>query len=453
MVGWQHPAALWALTLAAAPVVIHLLRTHVARRVPFPTLRFVQPSRSAAVRMRLPSDVLLMLVRMGVVLFAAAAGAGPILLTDGRLAAWNARVARAVVVDTSRSMREARGADAPPAAAAQEAAEAELRTAAFGARFDVRRIEEGVTRALRWLAEQPPARREIVVISDLQTSGFARQPPDRLVGPGTGLRFVPVGRPAARREFDGEFLLGAAGRNRSQEIDLTKDTTSVAVDESGDIGTPGLRLLGPPQAEASIARLLRAVGRAGAYAASRTAPIAIRFSGAPPPMPAPLTVVRAGWMLDTALRLRASPSLAAAAASTTLPKPAFESEAEPWSTVARDAAGATLVRAAAANGELIIDLAAAPDDVLAAVAVQATLDARVEAAPYDEEEIAALDDGAIAAMTRQAGPVTSDAWRAAERTDARWCWLAALMLLGVEQWLRSGRSSTHSSREVTSAAA
>ena len=53
MIGWLNPAALWALPLAAVPVIIHLLRTHHARRVAFPSLRFVPPSRTAAVRMRL----------------------------------------------------------------------------------------------------------------------------------------------------------------------------------------------------------------------------------------------------------------------------------------------------------------------------------------------------------------------------------------------------------------
>ena len=34
MIGWLNPAALWALPLAALPVVIHLLRTHRARAGP-----------------------------------------------------------------------------------------------------------------------------------------------------------------------------------------------------------------------------------------------------------------------------------------------------------------------------------------------------------------------------------------------------------------------------------
>ena len=109
MIGWQNAAALWALPLAAVPFVVHLLRTHHAKRVAFPSLRFVQPSRTAAVRMRLPSDVLLMLVRIAIVALAVGALAGPIVLTEARTAAWNARTARAVVVDVSDSMRVADG--------------------------------------------------------------------------------------------------------------------------------------------------------------------------------------------------------------------------------------------------------------------------------------------------------------------------------------------------------
>ena len=75
--GLAEPAALWALPLALLPVLIHLLRTHHARRVQFPSLRFVQPSRTAAVRMRLPSDLLLMTLRVAVVGLAVAAIAGP----------------------------------------------------------------------------------------------------------------------------------------------------------------------------------------------------------------------------------------------------------------------------------------------------------------------------------------------------------------------------------------
>jgi len=35
MIGWHVPAALGALGLMALPIVVHLLRTHRAQRIPF----------------------------------------------------------------------------------------------------------------------------------------------------------------------------------------------------------------------------------------------------------------------------------------------------------------------------------------------------------------------------------------------------------------------------------
>ena len=153
MIGWLNPSALWALPLALLPVIIHLLRTHHARRVQFPSLRFVQPSRAAAVRMRLPSDILLMALRVAVVGLAVAAIAGPILLTSSRLSAWNTRTARAVVVDTSESMRAYGDGGAERMAA--DAAVAELQGAAYPQRIDASDLGEGIARASQWLESSP----------------------------------------------------------------------------------------------------------------------------------------------------------------------------------------------------------------------------------------------------------------------------------------------------------
>ena len=51
MIGWLSPGALWALPVAALPVIIHLLRTHHARRVPFPSLR---PSIQSSCAVKVP---------------------------------------------------------------------------------------------------------------------------------------------------------------------------------------------------------------------------------------------------------------------------------------------------------------------------------------------------------------------------------------------------------------
>ena len=73
------------------------------------------------------------------------------------------------------------------------------------------------------------------------------------------------------------------------------------------------------------------------------------------------------------------------------------------------------------------------------------LNARVDQAGYDEHEVARLDEALLDALSRPPGPVTRDAWRTSDASDARWVWLVALVLLGVEQWLRA-RSTRHPQR-------
>ena len=448
MIGWHNPAALWAFPLAAVPVIIHLLRTHHARRVAFPSIRFVPSSRTAAVRMRLPSDVLLMLLRVGIVAFAIGAAAGPILLTDARIQAWDARTARAVVVDVSHSMRAPDGSGQAPERAAAEAAQAELNSAASSRRFEVRRrqeMEEALTRASRWLEASPPARREIVVISDFHQGVW--QPADAASVPdGVGLRLISVGRPVGRDVFEGARLFGGGDvASRSQAIEVTTDATAVAVERRAESGTAGLRVVAPKGVETSVERLLQAVAAAGAPAGSADEPIAIRFSNAGPP-PAGLTIVRPGWMLRTVLRLREDATF-----FPSLPSPEGDARSsDAWTTVARSADGAPLVRAAASGRELLLEISAPPDSLLAAATVRAALTARIDVDVYAEREVARLDEAWLTAFTRSSAEVTRDAWRSAESTDARWVWLLALVLLAVEQWLRD--RARRSDQEVARAA-
>ena len=453
MLGWQNPAALWTLSVIAVPIVVHLLRTYHAKRIAFPTLRFVQPSRTAAVRMRLPSDVLLMLIRMAIVAAAAAGLARPILLTNSRLSAWDARIARAVVIDRSESMRARNSTGMAPETAAAEAAEAEMRTATYASRFTATDIEDGLVRASRWLDAQPPSRREVVVISDLQR-GALDESFVNAVGRGAGVRFIRIGAIESRASFEGLPLLGVPGTGgRAQRIETTPDSTSVEMESQPAVNVPGLRIMAAPGSEAKVARLLRAVATAGAYRGSADQPIAVRLSGAPREQPGSIVALKPGWMLRAALRLRESGALAASAAELRPLQTAERSSQEPWATLVRGASGQPLVRAAATQAsELVVDVVAPPDDIFAAIVTQAVLNARADPATYAEREIARLDDAAIAAMTRQAEPVERDAWRTAETTDARWCWVGALLLLGIEQWLRA-RGVRRPSEEVTRAAA
>src|SRR6266852_3757250 len=97
---WLNPSALFALAALAAPILIHILIQRRAERFPFPTLRFLQPTRLAAIRRHLLEDLPLVAVRVAVIAVAVAALAGPLMLTAARRQAWDRRIVRAVVTDT-----------------------------------------------------------------------------------------------------------------------------------------------------------------------------------------------------------------------------------------------------------------------------------------------------------------------------------------------------------------
>ena len=440
MIGWLNPSALWALPLAVLPVVIHLLRTHHARRVQFPSLRFVQPSRTAAVRMRLPSDILLMTLRVAVAGLAVAALAGPIVLTSSRLSAWNARTARAVVVDTSDSMRASLDGAAEKMAA--DAADAELQGAAYGRRVAAADLGEGIARASKWLESSPPARREIVIVSDMQR-GALRTIDLAGVAADIGIRLVAVGRVPETTRFDGIPLVGAnAIPSRGMRVTATRDATSVEIDERATEPTAGLRLLASDKDQAALAHLMRAVASAGAPAGSADQPVAVQFAGAVARQDQPVRI-KPGWMLRTILRLQED------LASTKVL--AGGREGSPWTIITQGGNGAPRVRAASSGNELLLDVDGRPDSLAAAAVVRAVLRARIDPEPYAEREVARVDASTMTAVSRSPAPVSREAWRTAESTDARWLWLFVLVMLGVEQWLRD-RTVTAGRAEVTRAA-
>ncbi len=164
-----NPAGLASLIGLAAPILVHLLLRRRARRVPFPSLRFVQPSHAAAVRLRAITDRRLLCIRCAVVAAAALALARPLLVTPDRRDGWNARTVRAIVVDATPSAGR-------PSAAVDE----ERRTAFRSTVIQSEAIDDGIAEAVNWLTAAPPARREVVVLSDFQRGTVDRVMVDRV---------------------------------------------------------------------------------------------------------------------------------------------------------------------------------------------------------------------------------------------------------------------------------
>lgn len=428
MIAWLSPATLAGLALLAGPVLVHLLLRHRASRVPFPSLRFLRVSRTAAARLRRPSDPALLLLRLAILALAVIALAQPLLLTPPRVAAWNRRIARAILLDVSESMK-------PVTGLAEKIAGAETQSAGFAFRLNTTSVAADLRRAAAMLATVPPARREIVVVSDFQAgtfevADFKEIPPD------IGVRFVDVGQQPFERLVRGIEILSPLGM-APQELLLTAESTRAHVGAEQP-GTSGLTLLAAAPDRADAERLRRAVVAAGAPAPSAGEAVVVAFAGAA--RPAAVQPLRSGWMLDTVLRLERDSQIIEASAQTRVAS--VKAEEHGWYSLFSDRDGHSLVRAAALTSGLLLDVAAPPDEFVAAAVVRGVLIARAGPPARPEEEVRRMPKTALAALTRTPSPVTPGVRQFGQLSDARWCWLLVLVLLAAETMARREPQST-----------
>jgi hypothetical protein len=421
---WLQPAALWLLALAAGPIAIHLLRTRRSKRVAFPSVRFVRPSQTASVRLHAPSDLLLLALRVAIVALAALACAQPLWITPAREAAWNARVARAIVIDASESMRDSAAAEAVRATVARESAAFTSRT------FESADIGDGIRRAVAWFGHVPPARREVIVISDFQLGSMTGAKVGN-VPASVGLRFERVTRstvvtsPAVRR------LAAPDSAAQTYAISVTDRGTAVELQAGQPDPTQGLRLLGGAGQEHLAAAVMRALAAAGTPAPDSARPIAVRTRGAI--TDAQVRPIADRWMIEVIAGLSRDAEINRLARSITeaVPQP------EPWTVVVRGQSGQPVVRAAASGSELTLDVVTPLESYFTAALGRAALRHAPWARAPIETEPETIQAATLTELGREPGPAETASWRSVEHSDARWFWAAALLLLVVETWLRN----------------
>jgi hypothetical protein len=180
---WLAPWALLGLVGAAAPVIVHWLARHHARKIRFPTIEFLMRSSPVSVQRHRLKDKRLMAIRMAIVAVAAVALAQPVWVRPDAPAA---QPARAVVVDTSASMQRSLADGRVGADVARETAAA----SAPSLTLSTDRVAEGVARAAAWLARQTPPR-ELVVVSDFQVGALVESDLDT-VPEDAQVRLVPI---------------------------------------------------------------------------------------------------------------------------------------------------------------------------------------------------------------------------------------------------------------------
>jgi len=457
---WLNPSALFALAAVAAPILIHILIQRRAERFPFPTLRFLQPTRLAAIRRHILEDVVLLAVRIALLATAVAALAGPLLVTTARRQAWDRRVVRAVVVDddsagVARPLQgRDRGAESP----------------ALQQTFTTASLPDGMRRARLWLETAPPARRELVIVSPFPIGSIT--PADVVAIPADiGVRFERIGTlPGTRTVAAGRLL--TSGGVRAREVTFAGDQTSVRDAAEGEPLVWPIDVVSSkadqPVIDAAVAAVLSQ--RVWAAPPDRRARLVLveqspavaqpsTPAAAPPPgtgvasppetgvaqafRPAidglsDVSSVQQPWMADAAARIARDLDLRTAAARFEAGLSDDRFSAAPWQTLASAADGRPLAVAAGSATRLVVASAAHASDVATPLLLRAMANAIAAVPDLQRAEVVPIADALLRQWSRPAVPA-SPRIETVEQDDRRWLWLAALCLLGFEMWIRRAR--------------
>ena len=467
---WLNPSALFALAAVAAPILIHILIQRRAERFPFPTLRFLQPTRLAAIRRHLLEDLPLLTIRIALVAAAVAALAGPLLLTSARRQAWDRRVVRAVVTDTtgaargSRSDRPGGGQDRP------------LRQETFATAS----LSDGIRRAILWLDAAPPARREIVIASTFPI-GSITNADVAAVPAGIGIRFERTGTLPETRVVDGGRLLTSDGVRR-RELTLTGDRTSLRETAVAGPTVWPIDVTAPRADQPAVDAAIAAVLSQHVWAAApdrRARVVLVPAGGADLPAPSPVegkvrttpgsepgratagggfavvngladaVPVTQPWMADAIARIARDPDLRAAGVRVADGLADARLATAPWQPLASAADGRPLAVAAGSARGVVVASAAPASDVATPVLLRSIADAIADVPTLQNAEVVPIADEVLRRWTRPAAPVTEPRVETVDRDDRRWLWVAVLCLLALESWVRRARPAQLSRERET----
>ena len=401
---WLNPWALLGLVGVVAPVLIHLLARGHARTRRFPSLRFIEPSQLLPTRRTRIQDPLLLAIRCAIVALAALALARPLLLTRGRKMEIERGVARALVLDTSASMRRL----TPSGGSALDSARGVARSLAGDATASIvietaqpaRQLEGAVA----WL-RQHYQRAELTVISDFQRGQIDSSDVQAVPGDvNVALRRVPVVSASVMETqwASGGRRVTVRATPRAESMDAEWTVSSEGVVDSS------VALVGPESDRGAINATRIAAGFDAVQLprdAGRSVRIEARIRGDSATRRLGDSARYASWMVGLLARLHAR--------------------------------GDPIPRSAVAGKQLVLFTDSAAGSAAAArivaeanraMSVAPTV-AELEPETFSEREIEAL----------QQLPRTGGRARSADpngQSDARWLWLAALVLLLIEIPLR-----------------
>jgi aerotolerance regulator-like protein len=426
---WIYPAAWFALIVLAAPIVIHLLAHRRAAPLAFPTLRFIRPTRLAAIRRRALEDLPLLIVRVAILASAVAALAGPLLVTPARRASWNARLVRAIVTSPA-SMT----AGVPSHRADANVFRSE--------RFAADALPDGIHRAVAWLENAPPARRELVIAAPLTLGSIDAR--DLAAVPTTiGVRFERAStQPSVRTVAAGAVMNEQEQRRRT--IRVATSGTTVSDSAEPDVRpTPPVDIIAGAEQRRRLQAALAAVLSQwiAAPPTDHRAELIVAGAGGPSETDA-VSPIRTPWVADAAARISQDLDLRAEAArvKSGFAEPTFLRS--PWQPLVGAADGRPVVVAAASRTSQLVVIVPAEitSEAIAPVLLRAV--AASLSPPNDPRsaEVIPISDAQLRAWTREPAPWTVPRLDTVDRDDRRWVWAFVLVLIAAETVMRRTRS-------------
>jgi hypothetical protein len=439
---WRYPLVLLALASVAAPILIHILVQRRAERFAFPTLRFIAPTRLAAIRRHLLEDAALLAVRIAMLAAAVIALAGPLLVTASRRHRWDQQIVRAVVIDERNNPPPSPGLalggtgsgiihilGRSPGVVEQKA-------------FDAEVLGDGVRRALAWLDTEPPGRRELVIrspfpIESLTDADIAEIPS------AVGIRFERQGVLARTRTVPGNTVLTSAG---SQHQIVTLDGMETLVTDPGTAGAGDwpIEISASETAQPTLDAAVVAVRteRVWAAPADRRARLIVvdRAAALSRDLDAAGSVQQP-WMAAAISRIANDVDLKTAAAAVAAGSSDPRLGSAPWHALTFAADGRPLIVAAASDGRLIVVSAAGAHELITPLLMRAMANAIAEPVDLRPAEVTPIREALLRRWSREAEPAAPPKIDSIVNDDRRWFWLAALVLLAIETWMRRSRTA------------
>lgn len=427
---WLNPAAFIGLLALAIPILVHLFGRRIARRQRFPSLRLLLDARATPATRSRPSDLLLLIVRCGIVLAAVMALTQPRWSSPERRR--NASVPiRMILVDTSASMHRLTSEGGAALDRARVLARDVLDSAREGMVVETAHPGANIAGAVSWLGARSGLR-ELLIVSDFQvgalSDGNLASLPD---GIGLGLRRIAVAPDAGPATIDSGYV----------SVEMQDTMTRASWRDGRADSVPRFTVLTSPRDSGAARAMLEAVRALAPGIPASNRSVTITFPGSPQTTE-PSGPFRSVWQGDLVLALQRNQLLGEAAREAGIVR-ACEA---PGAVVARTRGGRVVATVAVAERGVVIHSCADVGSLAGTALLAAVAGAMTPRPALEEWEPNVVPDDALRTWER---PPTAFAPRGREETspDGRWFWLVAITLLLLEQVVRRGTIATSSSTD------